>query len=370
VLSSFPAITDRRIRIALVGCGRISERHIRAICQQHESAELVSICDIQSDRLEQAQLWITECAADYPSAATNPALFNDFNELLAASQNRTTPADLVVLCTPSGLHSQQSIASAAAGLHVCTEKPMATHWEDAQKMVKACNSESLHLFVVMQNRLNNTLQLVKRQLQAGRFGRLAMVTVNVFWQRPQDYYDQASWRGTLEFDGGALMNQACHYVDLLDWLIGPVKSINACIATLVRSIEAEDTATLQLRWRSGALGTMAVTMLAYPKNLEGSITILGESGTVRIGGSSLNRIEHWSFADTSSDDTEVAQINSSAIPQDVAFYCRFYNHILEVLQSKTQSLFDGRDALRTMELLTGAYRSAKHGRTINLPLEN
>ena len=172
---------------------------------------------------------------------------------------------------------------------------MATRWKDGVAMVKACDEAGVNLFVVKQNRFNSTLHQ-KRQLQAGRFGKLAMVSVNVFWQRPQSYYDKDNWRGTWEFDGGALMNQASHYVDLLDWLVGPVESLSASIATLGRAIEVEDTAAMQLRWRNGALGTMAVTMLTYPKNLEGSITLLGETGTVKIGGPAVNKIEHWDFA--------------------------------------------------------------------------
>ena len=196
MLHPIAPITDRRIRIALVGCGRISRNHINAIAAHHERAELVAICDTQPERLEQARPLIAEAAADYPGAATRSALFSNYGELLAAAQANTTPVDMVVLATPSGLHSGQVIAAAEAGLHVCTEKPMATRWADGVAMVKACDHAGVQLFVVKQNRFNSTLQLVKRQLQAGRFGKLAMVAVNVFWQRPQSYYNQDSWRGT------------------------------------------------------------------------------------------------------------------------------------------------------------------------------
>ena len=199
----------------------------------------MAICDSQAGRLEKAQELINQAAAEYPGALTNPVHFNDYADLLMSAQAKTTPMDLVVLATPSGMHPGQVISAAEAGLHVCTEKPMATRWADGVAMVKACDQAGVHLFVVKQNRFNSTLQLVKRQLQAGRFGKLAMVAVNVFWQRPQSYYDQDSWRGTWEFDGGALMNQASHYVDLLDWLVGPVESVSASIATLGRAIEVK-----------------------------------------------------------------------------------------------------------------------------------
>jgi UDP-N-acetyl-2-amino-2-deoxyglucuronate dehydrogenase len=172
-------------------------------------------------------------------------------------------------------------------------------------MVHACDEAGVHLFVVKQNRRNPTLQLVKRAVEKKRFGRIYMVTINVFWTRPQSYYDSASWRGTWEFDGGAFMNQASHYVDLLDWLIGPVESVQAYTATLARNIQVEDTGVVSIRWRTGALGSMNVTMLTYPKNLEGSITIIGENGTVKVGGVAVNKIEHWAFADTDPDDEAV-----------------------------------------------------------------
>lgn len=362
-------ITGRRIRIALVGCGRISANHIRAVALHHERAELVAICDTQPSRLEQAQILITEAAVEYPGAAPRPAEFSSYTELLDAAQSKTTPVDLVVLATPSGLHPGQVIAAAEIGLHVCTEKPMATRWADGVAMVKACDAAGVHLFVVKQNRFNSTLQLVKRQLQAGRFGRLAMVAVNVFWQRPQSYYDQDSWRGTWEFDGGALMNQASHYIDLLDWLVGPVQSVSASIATLGRDIEVEDTAALQLRWRNGALGTMAVTMLTFPKNLEGSITLLGETGTVRIGGPAVNKIEHWGFADQCPDDAEVQQTSYETTSVYGFGHPPYYANILDALEGKDEAHCDGREGLRSLELLIGAYRSAQNGSTSYLPLE-
>jgi UDP-N-acetyl-2-amino-2-deoxyglucuronate dehydrogenase len=370
MLHPIPAITCRRIRIALVGCGRISANHIRAIAQHHDRAELTAICDTQPERLQQAQQWITEAAQEHPGAATLPVQFCHYSELLAAAQSGSTPVDLVVLATPSGLHPGQVIAAAEAGLHVCTEKPMATRWADGVAMVKACDEAGVHLFVVKQNRFNSTLQLVKRQLAAGRFGRLAMVAVNVFWQRPQSYYDQDSWRGTWEFDGGALMNQASHYIDLLDWLVGPVQSVSASIATIGRAIEVEDTAALQLRWRNGALGTMAVTMLTYPKNLEGSITLLGECGTVKIGGPAVNQIEHWAFADDSSDDALVEQASYATTSVYGFGHPPYYSNVLDALQGKSEALCDGREGLRSLELLIGAYRSARDARTVHLPLQH
>lgn len=366
-LEPIPPIRDRPIRIAMVGCGRISANHIRAIALEHRRAELVALCDPQPDRLEQAERLLRE--AEPELCAASPVRFSSDEELLNAVRTGGLEADLVVLATPSGLHAEQTIAAAGMGLHVCSEKPMATRWADGQAMVQACDAAGVRLFVVKQNRCNSTLQLVRRQLQAGRFGTLAMVALTVFWQRPQRYYDQDAWRGTWALDGGALMNQASHYVDLLHWLVGPVACVSASIATIGRAIETEDTAALQLRWRSGTLGTLAVTMLTYPRNLEGTITLLGESGTVRIGGPAVNRIEHWAFADASPDD-ELVETASYHTTNAYGFgHPPYYANMLDVLQGKGEALCDGRDGLRSLELLIAAYRSARDERTVHLPLE-
>ncbi|MEB3167477.1 MAG: Gfo/Idh/MocA family oxidoreductase [Synechococcaceae cyanobacterium] len=356
---------DRAVRIALAGCGRIAGKHIASIVQNHDRARLVALCDPLDERLEAASALLVTQAAEADLLIEPPARFSSFAELLAGDHG----ADLVVLATPSGLHAQQAIAAAEAGYHVMSEKPMATRWADGQAMVKACDRAGVRLFVVKQNRFNSTIQLVKRQLEAGRFGRLAMVTANVFWSRPQAYYDKDAWRGTWEYDGGALMNQASHYVDLLDWLIGPVQSVSASMATIGRRIEVEDTAALQLRWRNGCLGTMAVTVLTYPRDLEGSITILGESGSVRVAGAALNRISHWQFADPHPDDDAVEEAGYE--PSSVYGFGHppYYANVLAALRGEGEALCDGREGLRSLELLIGAYRSARDGVTTHLPLD-
>lgn len=365
-----PAISNRKIHIAIIGCGRISKNHIKSIISESAKVDLVALCDVNLDRLESAQSVVDECAEENHHPPSTPVHYSSYNELLAEVKSKKIRVDLIILTTPSGMHPSQTISAASVGIHVCTEKPMATKWADGLAMVKACDDAGVCLFVVKQNRFNTTLQLVKRQLKAGRFGRLAMVSVNVFWQRPQSYYDQDSWRGTWEFDGGALMNQASHYIDLLDWLIGPVQSVSASIATLGRDIDTEDTAAMQLRWRNGALGTMAVTMLAYPTNLEGSITILGDSGSVKIGGKAVNQIEMWEFADDHEDDQLVEKASYETSSVYGFGHPLYYEDMINFLQgSQSKSMCDGRSGLHSLELLIAAYRSARDLRTCNLPLE-
>jgi UDP-N-acetyl-2-amino-2-deoxyglucuronate dehydrogenase len=277
--------------------------------------------------------------------------------------------DLVALCTPSGLHPDQAVLAASYGVNVVTEKPMATRWQDGVRMVKACDDARVRLFVVKQNRRNTTLQMLKRAFDEKRFGKVYMVNINVFWTRPQEYYDAAKWRGTWELDGGAFMNQASHYVDLVDWLVGPVESVHAMTATLERNIEVEDSGVLNIRWRSGALGSMCVTMLTYPKNLEGSITILGEKGTVRIGGVAVNDIQIWDFQDSRDYDEDVKKANYETTSVYGFGHPLYYANIVDVLQGKAEPDVDGREGLKSLEVLIAAYLSARDGRQVSLPLE-
>ena len=345
-------ITGRRIRFALVGCGRISKNHIGAIREHAPRAELAAVCDIDPVALEKT---VRETGA--------PG-FRDLDQLLRKSE-----PDCVVLATPSGLHSEQAVRCAQARRNVMSEKPMATAWEDGKRMVAACDTAGVHLFVVKQNRHNATLRLLKRAIGQGRFGPIYMVNVNVFWTRPQEYYDSASWRGTWKMDGGAFMNQASHYVDLLDWLIGPVESVQAYTATLARKIEAEDTGVVSLRWRSGTLGSMNVTMLTFPKNFEGSITVLGEKGTVRIGGVAVNEIQHWEFSAPHPDDERVRVASYQTASVYGFGHPLYYDNVISVLRGEAEPETDGREGLKSLELLIATYRSAREGRRVALPLE-
>jgi UDP-N-acetyl-2-amino-2-deoxyglucuronate dehydrogenase len=277
--------------------------------------------------------------------------------------------DLVALCTPSGLHPEQAILAARHGVHVLTEKPMATRWNDGVRMVRACDDAGVRLFVVKQNRRNTTLQLLKRAVSEKRFGKIHLVQLNVFWTRPQSYYDQGNgWRGTWEFDGGAFMNQASHYVDLLEWLVGPVEKVQAMTST-TRDIEVEDTGVWNVQWRNGALGSMSVTMLTYPKNMEGSITILGEHGTVRVGGVAVNDIQTWEFADSRDYDAQVRDASYDTTSVYGNGHPLYYSNVVQVMRGEAEPETDGREGLKSLELLIAAYLSARDGRAVSLPLE-
>jgi UDP-N-acetyl-2-amino-2-deoxyglucuronate dehydrogenase len=342
---------DKTFRLGLVGCGRISKNHFDAISQV-DGLELVAVCDMEAERARKAG---EEQGVPY---------FTSLEKMLAG-----TDCDVVTIATPSGLHAEQGVLAAEAGKHVVMEKPMAISLTGADALVHACDRARVQLFVVKQNRLNPPVQLLKRAVDKGRFGRLYLANCTVHWARPQEYYDQAPWRGTWEFDGGAFMNQASHYVDLIQWVMGPVESVIAKTATLARRIETEDTGVAVLKFRSGALGTIEVTMLAYPRNLEGSITVLGEKGAAKIGGTAVNKVEHWQFAEYDDDDKLVDAVETNPPNVYGLGHQGYYRNVLAVLRGEAKPDTDGRAGRKSLELILGIYESAKTGREIPLPLK-
>ncbi len=361
---------DKRIKVALIGCGRISRNHLKSLFIHNKIAELKAICDPDSKRIDEAKILIADCLKENNINDLQYQIYKSDDELFKAIKNKKIDIDLVVLATPSGLHARQVIEAAKVNVNVCTEKPMATKWQDGLEMVNACKRNKVKLFVVKQNRFNKTIDLVRKQILSGRFGKLGLITVNVFWQRPQSYYDQDDWRGTLELDGGALMNQASHYVDLLEWMIGPVESINATIATIARNIEAEDTAAINIKWKNGALGTMAVTMITYPHNLEGSITILGENGSVKIGGKAVNKIEFWEFKDHHKDDELVSSASYETSNVYGFGHPVYYENMLKSIKGECEPICTGDEGLKSLQLMIAAYQSAKLEKDIKLPLQS
>jgi UDP-N-acetyl-2-amino-2-deoxyglucuronate dehydrogenase len=339
------------LRVALIGCGRISKNHFDAIAKL-DGLSVSGVCDI------------VEARAKGAGEALGVPWFTSYEEMLAG-----VPSEIVTVATPSGLHPAHGILAARAGKHVVCEKPMAITLESADALVRACDDAKVKLFVVKQNRLNPPIQLLKRAVEKGRFGKIYLANTTVRWARPQEYYDQAPWRGTWEFDGGAFMNQASHYVDLMQWLVGPVESVIAKTATLARKIEAEDTGVAVLRFRNGALGTIEVTMLTYPKNMEGSITILGEKGTVKIGGTAVNKVEKWEFAEPDPDDALVEASNTNPTSVYGSGHEGYYRNVLGVLRGEAIPDTDGRGGRKSLELILGIYQSARTGREVPLPLK-
>jgi len=344
------------INIGLIGCGRISKNHFEAIAAQPD-AQCIACCDIIAERAREA-------AEKY----NIPFWTTDYEEMLSI-----TDIDLISICTPSGLHPEHGILAAQYGKHVLTEKPMAVRLRDADELIEATDKAGVKLFVVLQNRLNPSIQLVRRAFDEGRFGKIYMITSNVFWTRPQEYYDMAPWRGTWKYDGGAFMNQASHYVDMVQWFGGEITEVKSITATLARNIEAEDAGSAIIRFKNGAIGSINVTMLTYPKNLEGSITILGEKGTVCIGGIAMNKIEHWEFADKQEYDAQIENANTNPDSVYGFGHSGYYRNIINALTENpvtnssiltTNYYCDGKEGRKSLELLEQIYK--KKNNTSNI----
>jgi UDP-N-acetyl-2-amino-2-deoxyglucuronate dehydrogenase len=343
------AIGIMGIGIGVVGCGRISKTHFDAITRV-PGLRLAGCCDIVEGRAR--------------SAAKTHSIpyWNTRIESLLEHPD----VDLVSICTPSGLHPSQGILAAQKGKDVLTEKPMGLSTDDADGLIKVCRDNGVRLFVVLQNRFNPAIQLVKRAIDAGRFGKLHMIVANVFWTRPQEYYDLAPWRGTWAMDGGAFCNQASHYVDLVQWFGGPVASVTAQTATLARRIEAEDTGSAILRFRSGCIGTLNVTMLTYPENLEGSITIIGETGTVRVGGIAVNQILDWRFDCIHEDDLLVESASNKPDSVYGFGHAAFYQSVRDSILGNRPPVIDGLEGRASLEIIQGIYQSNKLQKSVQL----
>jgi predicted dehydrogenase len=341
----------RTLKFALIGCGRISRRHLELLGHgQVSSSRLAAVCDVVADR-----------AAAAGQAYAVP-FYTDMHRMM-----RSESIDAVVVLTESGRHAENVIALAPYKKHIMVEKPMALTLADADRMIAACDQAGVKLFVVKQNRFNVPVLKLREALEAGRFGRLVLGTVRVRWCRTQAYYDQDAWRGTWAMDGGVLANQASHHIDMLEWMMGEVDSVFAVGSTALVDIEAEDTAVVALRFRSGALGVVEATTATRPKDLEGSISILGEHGSVEIAGFAVNHMRTWNFAHPLPDDDEVMEKYSVNPPDVYGFgHHAYYEHVVQCILNDQRHLVDGLEGRKSLELITAIYESIETERPVQL----
>ena len=359
-----------KIKLALVGCGYVSQKHLKAILYHQKHLELKAICDNDTEKLKVIKVKLLLDLGYKQNKVNEITFLKNYQDLINLIKKDKFFVDIIILCTPSGLHVKEAIAASEVGMNVITEKPMALSLDDGIKMVRKFNEKKLNLFVVKQNRFNDALIILKKQIDTGKFGNISVVSVNVFWHRSQKYYDNDSWRGTKLLDGGALINQASHYVDLLIWLFGEVKTIFAQNSTLGRSIEVEDTSLLQFEYVNGTLGNMAITMLTYKENYEASITIIGQNGTVRIGGKALDKIDYWSFSDQNSYENNFQIINEYKKNIPYHGHIPYYQSIIDFYRGSNKEVIDGKEGLKSLEFIEASYLSAKNRKVVKLPLYN
>jgi len=341
------------LNFGLLGCGRIAPKHADALsCNQIPEARLAAVCDVQEDR---ARAFSEKYRVPY------------FTNLEAMMNEMQHKLDVVNVLTPSGLHARDTIKIASFGKHVLVEKPMALTLDDADAMIEACDRAKVKLFVMKQNRYNLPVKKLRQAVESGRFGKMVMGTVRVRWCRRQEYYDQDAWRGKWAQDGGVLANQASHHVDLLEWMMGNVESVFAKSATRLVNIEVEDTAVAVLKFTSGALGVIEATTATRPRDLEGSISILGENGSVEIGGFALNEMKVWNFSSPQPDDEDALTKYRQNPPSVYGFgHQEYLAHVVDCIHNEKAALVAGLEGRKSLELISAIYESIETGKEVVL----
>ena len=339
------------LKFALVGCGRIAKRHSELLGHnQIKDASLVAVCDIDIDKAKKIG---SQFSVPY---------YADMDEMM-----RKESIDVVSVLTESGYHAKHVIQLAQYGKHIVVEKPMALTLDDADDMIKACDAHHCKLFVVKQNRFNVPVVKLKEAMDQKRFGKLVLGTIRVRWSRDQSYYDQAWWRGRWDMDGGVLTNQASHHVDLLEYMMGDVESVFAKSATALVDIEAEDTGIVILKFKNGALGLIEATTAVRPKDLEGSISILGEKGTVEIGGFAVNQMLHWNFVEPQEGDDDVMETYSVNPPNVYGFgHQAYYEHVVDSIKHNKPQMVAGLEGRKSLALISAIYESIETGQEVFL----
>lgn len=337
------------VNFAIVGCGHISKKHIEAI-EKIENARLVAVCDSDPTRLKEFQ-----------HIYGIPGYEN------LKSMLESEPCIHVInICVPSGLHAPIAIQAAEAQKHIIVEKPIALTLKDAEAIIQACNQNRVKLSVVHPNRFRPAVMALKSAVNDRLFGKLSHANATVRWNRNQEYYDQAVWRGTKEMDGGVLMNQAIHNLDLLLWLVGPVVEVQAYAATRLRQIETEDVITATLKFEDGSLGIIEAASTVYPKNYEESISIFGETGTAVISGHTANWIKQWVFEAINEEAGKdiVSEVNED--PYGIPGHQHIIRDMIEAIETDREPIVSGEDGRNALKLVLAVYEAAKLGRSVRL----
>lgn len=351
----------KKLRFAIIGCGRISYKHVEALLRNRESAALVAVCDVVKANAETRK-------NEYEKAnvENQVKVYEDYKKMLEEEQ-----IDIVTIATESGYHPEIAIYCMEKGKHVICEKPMALSIEDADKMIETSRKYNVKLAVCHQNRFNLPVEQLRGAIEENRFGKLINGTARILWNRNMSYYTQAPWRGTWELDGGTLMNQCIHNIDLLQWMLGgEIDTVYSQCDTYLRDIEGEDFGAIIIRFRNGAIGIVEGSACVYPKNLEETLSIFGESGTVCIGGLAVNKIETWRFADGRDNEEEI--IKAQDVDPDTVYgygHSPLFADVINAVNNNTEPLINGEEGKKAMSIILAAYKSRLTGLPVKFPLE-
>lgn len=334
----------KKLKFAIIGCGRISYKHVEALINNVKEAELVAVCDIAEERAIERKKQYEEAINN-----SNIKVYTNYIKMLENEE-----IDAISICTESGFHARHSIDCLNRGKHVLVEKPMAMSIKDADEMIKIARDNNLKLGVCHQNRFNPSIQKLRRAIEEGRFGKLINGTARILWTRDDNYYKQAPWRGTKELDGGTLMNQCIHNIDLLQWMMGSeVERVHCERGTFLRNIEMEDFGAILIRFKNGTIGIVEGSACVYPKNLEETLSIFGEKGTVVIGGLAVNEIKTWIFADERDYDKE--DTNTEVDNVYGKGHIPLYKDFIDAINNGREPLINGEEGKKALEIVLRAY---------------
>ena len=333
-----------KLKFAILGCGRISYKHVEALINNTGDAELVAVCDlIESNAVARKQQY--ELAMEH----SDVAVFTNYQEMFD-----TCEIDVVAIATESGYHAKHAIDAIKSGYHVLVEKPMALSVDDAREMISEAKKHDKKICISHQNRFNPPIQKLRRAVEEGRFGRIINATARILWTRDENYYRQAPWRGTEALDGGTLMNQCIHNIDLLQWMMcSEVERVNAERGTFLRNIEMEDFGALLLRFKSGAIGIVEGSACVYPRNLEETLSIFGEKGTVVIGGLAVNEIKVWQFEDVRDYDAVTSDEDVDSVYGKG--HTPLYHDFIAAIYENREPLINGEEGMKAMKIILDAY---------------
>ena len=350
----------KKLKFAIIGCGRISYKHVEALAKNNEEAELVATCDVVLEKAEaKKKEYIEKTGASENSIHT----YEDYKEMLEKED-----IDVVTIATESGYHAEIAIYSMKNGVNALVEKPMALSIEDSNEMIKVAKENNVKLGVCHQNRFNKPIKKLRSAVEEGKFGRIINGTARILWNRNMGYYEQAPWRGTWELDGGTLMNQCIHNIDLLQWMMGGVvERVYAECDTYLRDIEAEDFGAVIIRFKSGAIGIVEGTACVYPTNLEETLSVFGETGAVSIGGLAVNELETWRFAE---EDEEAVknEVNVKIVNVYGEGHTPLFKDVIDAINEDRAPLVSGEEGQKAMSIILAAYKSRKTGMPVQFPL--
>jgi predicted dehydrogenase len=352
-----------KLKFAIIGCGRISYKHVEALVQNKYEAVLAAVCDVIEENAISKKI-------DYEKnigSDVNVKVYTDYKEMLEKEE-----IDVVTIATESGYHPEIAVYCMNKGKHIIVEKPMALSIEDADRMIECSRKNNVKLCVSHQNRFNEPIQKLRKAIEGNRFGKLVNGTARILWNRNMGYYEQAPWRGTWKLDGGTLMNQCIHNIDLLQWMMGgEIDTVYAACDTFLRDIEAEDFGAILIKFKNGSIGIVEGSACVYPKNLEETLSIFGENGTVCIGGLAVNKIETWRFGDNIDSEDEILKGQEGDPDTVYGFgHTPLFKDMINAINDNREPLINGEEGKKGMSIILAAYKSRLTGMPVKFPLTN